>query len=254
MKKALLLILTLVLIAGVGYGSYWYGIEKSKKISSSSGISKSNTQEKCSSNQPANLCLPGESKISDDSAGLKTFRSDRYGIEFKYPSSYQISVSHSFIDPDVVILSSDFSDEYRRGSIKFSVKYNPTFADPLETIKQSIKDCEEVQKGVGVGVPCTVGIGNPDTWEKVIIDDKSYGYKTGIAGDPLLKVSFYAISSIAGPKGSTFVFDAFLPSFDTSNISIPIEQEAAQDPNVKNFLAIFDQIIKSTKFFSIFKN
>lgn len=250
MKKIIFVILGLILIAGAIGAGYWYGKEKNQKISN---ITNNDTQEKCSSNQPNGLCLPGESTVSEDSSGLKTFRSERYGVEFNFSSSYQASVSHSFEEPDTIILASPNSTQYNQGSIRFSIKYNPTFADPIETVKQTLKDCQEQSQGVGV--PCGAGMASLDKWQKIIIDDKSYGYRTGIGGDPMLEDSFYAISSIAGPKGSTFQFDAYLPSFDSSKgTEIPIEQLAAQDPNVQKFLADFGQIIKSIKFFSIFEN
>jgi len=253
MKKIIITLVVLILIAGASYGGYWYGTEKNKKVSDSNVTSQvgatTNNVEQCSSNQSNSLCLPGQSTISDAGVGLKDFRSNQYGIEFKYPSNYQISVSHSFWDPDIINISSPENDSVGRGSIKFSIKYNPTFADPMSEAKQSYQDClTELNKNGGLGYGC---FDTYKDWQKIVIDDKSYGYKTGIGGDPMLMVSFYAISSILGPKGSTFQFDAYLPSFNTSKATQenPIDKVAAQDPNVKKFLADFDQIIKSIKFF-----
>ncbi|MDD5732054.1 MAG: hypothetical protein PHU42_04145 [Patescibacteria group bacterium] len=251
MKKTILIITLVIIVAGIsGGGVYLWqkSVNRKNPTQNANNIVEKSSQENCSINQNNALCLPEDLKLSQNILGSKTFKSERYGIEFNVPATYNVSVNHDFLSNDVVSFSTD-NNQYGFGSIKFSIKYNPTFADPLDQAKQAYQTClTDLEKNGGVGYGC---FDNTKSWQKIAIDDKSYGYKAGIGGDPMLMVSFYAISSLLGPKGSTFQFDAYLPSFDTSKNTeqISIEQLALRDSNVKKFLEDFDQIIKSIKFF-----
>ena len=237
MKKALFAGVILVLIVAGFFGGYHLGIKKGETGTENKTASTSNQET-----------------IATDSNGWKIYKSDWQGFQFSYPPNYKLEVKSSFFDPQTIVLSPigvDSGGTY--STIKISLKYNPTFADPKDQATQSVKDCEVKTKGQSMMGSCDGYSDYPEKWQKVVIDDNSYGYRTGImGGEGAITDSFSAISNLSGPKGTTFNFVGYLPSvvLPTYYPGIPdnaTDMALANDPGVKEFENVFDGIIKSIK-------
>jgi hypothetical protein len=236
MKKTLFAVIILVLIVAGFFGGYYFGIKNGKTGIENKTASTNN-----------------EEITATDSNGWKVYKSDSPTFQFSYPPNYKLETNASFFDPQTLTLSLiNGNGDGIHNTIKISLKYNPTFADPKDQAVQSVKNCEtagDLKMGT-----CSGAYGNPEKWQKVVIDDNSYGYRTGIImGDAAITDSFHAISNILGPKGTIFNFVGYIPQVKLPTYTPGMPANAtdvaiANDPGVKEFENAFDGIVKSIKF------
>lgn len=244
MKKALFAVIILVLIIAGFFGGYYIGIKKGK-----TGIENKTASTSVIPNPSTN----NQDTTAIDSNGWKIYKSDWQGFQFSYPPNYKLEVEGSFFDPQIIVLSPINVDSGKtNNTIKISLKYNPTFADPKDQAMKAVKDCQAKESGPTMG-SCESYSDYPEKWQRVVIDDNSYGYRTGIiTGEGAITDSFHAVSNLSGPKGTIFNFVGYLPSvvLPTYYPGIPdnaTDVALANDPGVKEFENVFDGIIKSVK-------
>uniref|UniRef100_A0A7C4M5Y3 Uncharacterized protein n=1 Tax=candidate division CPR3 bacterium TaxID=2268181 RepID=A0A7C4M5Y3_UNCC3 len=236
MKKILLKVLILVLIAGGSIGGYWYGTkQKTKKP----------TTEKTTTESSNGIYLK-DMRITDIGSDLKKYKNDKYGFEFSYPSSYDLDVDVKFESKSSIYLNNKNQDI---GSFSVEVLYNPNLLDPLTKAKQDISNClaeekELIEKGESFLSNC---YDSTDNWKVTKIDDRFTGYRTGIQLGTVLTDTYYLFDSQY--KGLILQIKANIQNIPsrTEDQSNDIVLTAKNDKDVQNFLGIFEKIINSAK-------
>jgi len=236
MKKILLGILVLVLIIGGITGGYWYGKENV--------ITKNETVK--TKNVSGNNIFLKDMSITNAGIGLKKYENNKYGFSFSYPAIYNLDVNVNFDSTSSISLKK-VGDNI--GNFSIEVLQNPTLTDPLTNAKKLSDEClarekEFEAKGEPTGILCNVISGNMGQWKTIKINDRYTGYRTGIQPGTILTDTYYLFDSQY--KGKILKFTANITATPPKNNNQDdLELTIRDDENMKNFLAVFDQIISS---------